>query len=147
MDIKAAIGACAFLLMLCGAARAELATLEGRFIQGGVVFGTTQPGARVTLNGRNVRVSDSGHFVFGFGRDAPSAAELIVVLPGGAPEKRALRIEKRQYKIQRIDKLPKKMVTPPPEVLERIRMDREQVKAARALDRPEPMFLGSLSIR
>lgn len=140
MTWKAFIGGCTLVLALCGAARADLAALEGRFVQGGVVFGTTQPGAKVTLNGRAVRVSDAGHFVFGFGRDAAETAQLVVVLPDGKREDRMLKVKTRDYQIQRIDGLPRKMVTPPPEVLERIRKDAEQVAAARAVDRPEPLF-------
>ena len=134
------IGVCAIVLTMSGAARAELAKLEGHFLQGGVVFGTTQAGARVTLEGREVRVSEAGRFVFGFGRDAAETARLVVVAPDGTREERALRIETRKYRVQRIDGLPSKMVTPPAEVLARIREDIEQVKAARAVDRDQPLF-------
>ena len=114
--------------------------LEGQLVQGGVVFGSSEPGARITLNERNVRVSDAGRFVFGFGRDAPSEAHLVVVLPDGTREERVLNIEARQYKIQRIEGLPPKMVTPPESVLARIRAEGEVIAAARAVDRPEPLF-------
>lgn len=139
---KTFAGACALLLLLCGAARAELAQLRGQMVQGGIIFGTTQPGAKVTLDGRDVRVSPAGLFVFGFGRDAAGEAELVVEIPGKAREARTLSIAKREYQIQRIDGLPQKMVTPPPEVLERIRKDAELVAAARAVDRPEALFAG-----
>ena len=140
VNVKTVLGALALVLALCGAARAELARLEGRFVQGGVVFGTTEPGARVTLNGRTLRVSGAGRFVFGFGRDAADKARLVVVLPDGRREERELIVGTRQYRVQRIDGLPAKMVTPPAEVLARIRADIEQVKAARAVDRAEPWF-------
>ena len=138
--VRITLGVCALVLALAGAARAELAKLEGHFVQGGVVFGTTQPGARVTLEGREVRVSDEGRFVFGFGRDAAQTARLLIVLPDGTREDRRLEIEQRQYRVQRIDGLPSKMVTPPDEVMARIREDIEQVAAARAVDRAEPLF-------
>ena len=140
MTGRVLLGVCVIVLALSTAARAELAKLDGHFVQGGVVFGTTQPGARVTLDGREVRVSEAGRFVFGFGRDAAEAARLVIVAPDGTREERALRIEKRQYRVQRIDGLPPKMVTPPAEVLAQIREDIEQVKAARAVDRAEPLF-------
>ena len=141
-NAKTLAGACALLLLLCGAARAELAQLRGQMVQGGIIFGTTQPGAKVMLDGREVRVSPAGLFVFGFGRDADGAAELVVEVPGKAREARKLSIAKREYQVQRIDGLPQKMVTPPPEVLERIRKDAELVAAARAVDRPEALFAG-----
>ena len=128
------------IFAVCSPARAAPIELEGRFVQGGVVFGESAPGARVTLNQREVRVSATGRFVFGFGRDAPDEARLTVVLPDGTREARTLRIEKRQYRIQRIEGLPPKMVTPPEEVLARIRAEAEAIAAARAADRPEPLF-------
>ncbi len=123
-----------------GLARAEAVRLEGRFVQGGVIFGHSVPGARVALNGRDVRVSPSGRFVFGFGRDAPGTAQLEIFLPDGVEDRRTLRVEKRQYKTQKIDGLPPKMVTPPEKVLARIRAENKTIAAARAVDRPEPLF-------
>ncbi len=129
------------LLASLGAApgAAELA-LEGDFVQGGLVYGRTEPGAAVTLDGRRVRVSAAGRFIFGFGRDAPAAARLEIVHPGGRLECRRLQVETRSYEIQRIDGLPPKMVTPPAEVLARIGREAALIKRARAVDRAEPLF-------
>ncbi len=121
-------------------AHGEAVRLQGQFVQGGVIFGHGVPGARVVLNGRELRVSPAGRFVFGFGRDAPETAQLEISLPDGTRDRRALRVEKRQYKTQRIDGLPPKMVTPPEKVLARIRRENKAIAAARAVDRPEPFF-------
>lgn len=128
------------LMLAASPAQAGLAKLEGHFTQGGVVFGKSVPGARVTLNGREVRVSATGNFVFGFGRDAPQEALLSIETPDGAHEQRKLKVKKRQYKTQRIDGLPRKMVSPPKAVLERIRAENKSIAAARAVDRPQPYF-------
>ena len=53
------------------------------------------------------------------------------------PTARVLEIERRRYDIQRIDGLPKKMVTPPPELLVRIREEGAKVREARAFDTAE----------
>ena len=74
--------------------RAGSVHLDGKLIQGGIVFGTTDPGAHVTLDGRTVRVAPDGRFVFGFGRDAADHATLEVVLPDGTQEERHLAIVK-----------------------------------------------------
>ena len=47
--------------------------LDGPLVQGGLLTGHTEPGARVTVDGRNLRVSDRGVFLIGFGRDASLA--------------------------------------------------------------------------
>ncbi len=131
------------IVALAGAgppSRAAELVLEGDFLQGGLIFGQAVPGAEVTLNGRWVRVTAAGRFIFGFGRDAPPNAVLEVAWPGGKVEMRHLVVAKRGYKIQRIDGLPPKMVTPPESVLARIRAENGRIAKARAVDRAEPMF-------
>lgn len=115
--------------------------LVGPLSQGNLIMGKTAPGSTVTLDGRRVRVTSGGTFIIGFARDAEPKATLVVTSSKGARETRTLAIAKRTYKIQRIDGLPPKMVTPPPETLARIKRDRAEIKAARAHDTPEPMFL------
>ena len=44
------------------------------------------------------------------------------------------KVFKRKYKIQRIDGLPPKQVTPPPEVFDRIKMDNKLIGKARAIN-------------
>ncbi len=137
------VSAVLFLLLLglaVPSARAAELVLDGDFLQGGLVFGRAAPGAEVNLEGRSVRVTEDGRFIFGFGRDAPPGAVLEVTWPDGKVERRHLAVAKREYKIQRIDGLPPKMVTPPEEVLARIRSENGRIAEARAVDRPEPMY-------
>ena len=137
----AALLALSLALALTGSAvRAGELALEGNFVQGGLIFGQAAPGARVTLDGRRVRVTEAGRFIFGFGRDAPPEAALEVAWPDGRVETRRLAVAKRDYKIQRIDGLPPKMVTPPETVLARIRAENARIAEARAVDRAEPLF-------
>ncbi|WP_456415874.1 M23 family metallopeptidase [Thiolapillus sp.] len=114
---------------LAGAAPVEL---QGQFVQGGLVFGKTMPGARVVHDGEPVLVSPQGDFLIGFNRDAPEQSELVIVLPDGNKEVRKLQVAQRNYRIQRIDGLPERKVTPRKEDQQRIKSDREAVKKARA---------------
>ncbi|MGF1608943.1 MAG: M23 family metallopeptidase [Kiloniellales bacterium] len=129
-------------LLLSAAAPALGGTLQldGNMTQGGLVIGTTEPDAKVMLDGKTVRVSERGRFVIGFGRDAAPEASLLVEHPDGSRSERRLAIAKRDYDIQRIDGLPPAMVTPPEELLARIKRENEKIWAARAVDRPEPLF-------
>jgi murein DD-endopeptidase MepM/ murein hydrolase activator NlpD len=106
--------------------------LEGELIQGGVVRGRVAPGSAVWLDGRELRVSGKGHFVFGFGRDARPRAELVVRHPEGPEDRRTLEVAVRTYRVQRIDGLPPRQVTPSAEDLARIRADAELIEAAKA---------------
>ncbi len=135
----------AFLLLALLAAPAnaaeELVTLEGDFQQGGLVLGRTIPATIVEFDGRDVRVSPDGLFVFGFGRDAPPTATLKLRYIDGSGEIRVLEVAQREYKVQRIDGLPPKMVTPPPEVLNQIKADNRKIGKVRKRDTDETWFL------
>ncbi len=43
-------------------------SLEGEFVQGGLVQGRVEFGSKVKFDGRSVRVSKEGAFLIGFGR-------------------------------------------------------------------------------
>jgi len=133
-----------FLLVLAGLAVPAMAgplELDGVLQQGGVVFGRTDPGAEVRFEGRHLRVTEEGRFVFGFGRDFAAQAQLEVRYPDGTQETRALDVAPREYQIQRIEGLPPSKVTPPEEVWERIKRESAEIAAARAQDRPFNSFL------
>jgi len=132
----------ALLLLLAGVSAAWAGSLEltGQATQGGLVFGKTDPGSRVLLGDRAVRVAADGRFVFGFGREAPARATLSVTYPDGRTERSSLAVAQRDYDVQRIDGLEGALVTPPPEVLARIREEQALVEAARSGDRDEPLF-------
>ncbi len=116
-------------------------SLEGPFVQGGLIQGRTAPGARVTLGGQPLRVSEEGVFIFGFDRDAPAEIELVAELPDGTRERRTLAVEPRRYRVQRIDGLPPRKVTPSEEDLKRIRAEVELVRNARKRDDARTDFL------
>ena len=127
-------------VLAAGPARAGTLELAGDLVQGALIRGATEPGAEVSLDGRRVRVADDGRFLLGFGRDAPASARLEVRFADGSRLERRLEIARRTYDIQHIDGVPENMVSPPEEVLARIRAEAGRVAAARAADRPERWF-------
>ena len=54
----------------------------------------------------------TGRFLLGFGRDEASGQELTVRYPDGSALTRRLEIAERDYRIERIDGLPPRQVTP-----------------------------------
>lgn len=108
--------------------------LQGQMTQGSLIRGTVAPNSQVWFNDEVIKVSKQGHFVFGFSRDDKLTHNLRWVLPNGEKHQRVLELTKRDYAIQKIEGLPPKMVTPPEEVLVRIRNDNKQVGAARKLN-------------
>ena len=115
-------------------------TLDGPLTQGGLVRGQVAPGQTVTLDGRAVATTEDGHFVIGFGREHPSRSTLRVNGPKSVFE-RTLAITAREYQTQHIKGLPRKMVTPDPDDLARIKRDQAEVQAARAVHSSRLDFL------
>ena len=117
--------------------------LTGKQIQGGMLVGRALPGSKVWQDGRKIRVSRQGDFLLGFTRDAPATSTLRIELPDGRRIDRRLQVEKREYRVQRIDGLSKSKVSPyKPEDLKRIRKDVADSKKARSRDDPRLDFMG-----
>jgi murein DD-endopeptidase MepM/ murein hydrolase activator NlpD len=114
--------------------------LPERVTQGALVTGRADAGSRIAYEGRNLRVSPQGIFVFGLGRDAGPQATLTVTTPDGRREERRLAVAPREWDIQRLEGLPGRMVTPDAEALARIRAEQERLNAARRTDTATPHF-------
>ena len=127
------------LLWALPATAAEL-RLEGDLTQGGLIKGSAPPGSAIALDRQSVRVSRNGLFVFGFGREAPEVAILAITYPDGTTETRQLSIAKRTYQTQRIDGLPRNMVTPSKQELARIRREGATIAAVRRRDTAATWF-------
>ncbi len=125
-------------LMMAGvvcSSQAELnLQLAGDAVQGGLMTGKLQPGSRVVYRNEEIRVAVDGTFLLGFGRDEEGPAVLKIICPDGQQYEETVSVAAREYDIQRIDGLPPKQVTPPPEVSARIRDDSRQVASARQRD-------------
>jgi murein DD-endopeptidase MepM/ murein hydrolase activator NlpD len=107
--------------------------LNGSLTQGALLRGKLPSGSVVWLNNKRINILLSGDFVFGFGRDAALTQKLEWQLPGHTSRKQKnLKLAKREYNIQRIEGVASKFVSPPKEVLARIRNDNVQIATARA---------------
>lgn len=113
---------------------AHAVELRGELTQGSLLRGKLPAGSQVWLNDEPLLITDDGLFVLGFGRDAELSHQLKWQSVDGKVHTKTLTLNKREYDIQRIDGLPPKMVTPPEDVLERIREDNKAVAAARLRD-------------
>jgi murein DD-endopeptidase MepM/ murein hydrolase activator NlpD len=135
------VGVALTLICMSAPARDEGITLKGPLEQGGLLEGRVEPGTRVSVDGHSIRVSPQGVFVLGFDRDAPPEADVVADFPDGTRERRVLEIEKRHYRIQRINGLPPREVTPSKKDLVRIRAEAAAVHETRERDDPRTDFL------
>ncbi|WP_395345453.1 M23 family metallopeptidase [Ningiella sp. W23] len=119
--------------------------LKGEMTQGSLIRGQLPPGSKVWLNDEAIDLSSTGAFVFGFGRDAQLEHRLSWELPSSSKDSQSLntplhqkhskilKLAKRTYDIDRIEGVAQKYVSPPEEVLARIRQDNRQIASARAV--------------
>lgn len=116
--------------------------LNGKLTQGALLRGRLPAGSAVWLNGKALNILASGDFVLGFGRDAALTQQLEWQLPGELMRnQQSLELLKREYNVQRIEGVAAKYVSPPKEVLARIRGDNVQIAAARATSSDQTAFL------
>ena len=102
---------------------------KGKFIQGSFILGKTDPGSEVFIDKKKVKVTSNGYFAFGLGRDRKN--DVVITINKEIIVK---KVFKRKYKIQRIDGLEEKKVTPPEEVYERIKRENKWIGEARAVN-------------
>ena len=118
---------------------------KGNFIQGSFILGKTDPKSKIIIDKKKIKVSKDGYFVFGLGRDRKNDVT-IKVLKNKKLEVIVKKVYKKKYRIQKIDGLPKKQVTPPKEVYERIKKDNIIIGKARSIDSKLPFFKNNFII-
>lgn len=122
---------CALAMVAALPATAWSMDLEGSLTQGGMVRGQVAPGTRVEFDGAPIKVGAGGEFVFGLGRDAPGEITIRAIEADGSEETRVLVISAQTYDIERVDGLPPRTVTVPPEEKARRARERGMVGKAR----------------
>ncbi|MDC0215486.1 M23 family metallopeptidase [Candidatus Pelagibacter sp.] len=113
--------------------KANAVEFYGKFIQGHFILGKTDPISNIKIGKKKIKVSKDGYFVFGIDRDRKYDIS-IYVSKGGDNYKIIKKVLKRNYKIQRIDGLDEKKVTPPEEVYNRIKKENNKIGEARAIN-------------
>lgn len=121
--------------------KADRLVVKGAMEQGSLGLGYAEPKAGVTVDGQKVRLSPDGVFAFGFGFDQTKPSIVIVTWSDGRIETQSYTPALRQYEIQHVDGLPQNTVTPPPEVLARIKQEAERIYLARQRDTAGGDFL------
>tara|TARA_Y100001970_G_scaffold290733_1_gene425522 strand:+ start:1371 stop:2168 length:798 start_codon:yes stop_codon:yes gene_type:complete len=106
---------------------------DGKFLQGHFIVGKTDPKSEIFIDKKKIKVSKNGFFVFGIDRDRKFDLVITKVLDN-KKEKFIKKIYKRKYKIQRIDGLDEKKVTPPEEVYARIKKENKKIGEARSIN-------------
>lgn len=129
------------LLLASATSAASVIELHGAKTAGALVIGKTAPGSNVKLNAKSLKVSKQGIVVFGFERDAQGPQTLTVELPDGTAHEQVITLQPREYKIDRVEGVPQRTVTPAPEQVARARKEAAAVWQARQTQTDDLHFL------
>ena len=127
------------LIILLTSTQLNAIEFKGKFLQGHFIVGITNPSAKIIVDKKEVKVSKDGYFVFGIDRDRKFDLTITKIIEG---EKEIItkQVLKRKYKIQRIDGLDEKKVTPPESVYKRIKEENNKIGKAREINSDLPFF-------
>lgn len=108
--------------------------IKGNHTQGGMIVGMSSDLIEsADIDGVKIPVHPNKQLiVYGYGRDAKKSSTLTVNFESGESFVKTYNIEQRTYKIDEVNGVAQKYVSPPESVLKRIRNDSTIVKAARA---------------
>ena len=121
------------LLFSFKSANACISVIRGEPIQGGLILFDSKKATKIKLDSKLVSLNQESGFVVGFHRDDQAARIVTGICQDGSPFSIELKPTRRNYKIQKIDQLPNKMVTPPENTLNRISIESKMVKEARSI--------------
>ena len=69
---------------------------KGKFFQGHFIIGQTEPGSKIIIDKKKIKVSKDGYFVFGIDRDRKFDI-LVTNISDGKKEKIIKKVFKRNY--------------------------------------------------
>ena len=122
-----------YILFLLLFNQVEAIEFNGKFIQGHFIIGKTNPNTKILIDKKKVKVTADGYFAFGIDKDRKLDV-IITENKDGKSTKIVKKILKREYRIQKIDGLPKKKVTPPEELYSRIKKENKLIVDAREIN-------------
>ena len=99
--------------------------------QGSMITGRAPIGSDVRVNGKSLKQSKSGDYVFGIARDATGTADIAVNSTCGEDRQFTVRIQKRDFPVERINGVPPKTANPKGEIAKRIEREQAMVTAVR----------------
>ncbi len=134
-----------FLIFFLFSFKVLAVEFDGKFIQGHFIIGKADPDSKIKIDKKQIKISKDGYFAFGLDRDRKYDI-VITVEKNGDKKKIIKKVQKRKYKIQRIDGLEEKKVTPPEEVYARIKKENKLIAKARNIDSDLDYFKDGLII-
>ena len=108
--------------------------LNGEITQGALIVGKENPDKSIYINKKKIKLSKNGIFVFGINYNQTGNIVIESVDKNNQINSKTYKIKKRQYKVQKIDGLHEKMVTPDEDSLEIIKKENDLIKNAQLIN-------------
>ena len=103
---------------------------KGTFEQGSLIIGKTNPSNEIYVDQIKMKVSKEGYFVFGISRDRKK--NIIISIREDNKGSQVIKsVKSRKFKVQKIDGLPKRKVSPNDEDMKRIRKEGKLIAKAK----------------
>ena len=119
----------------------EFLALKGELTQGSAIIGQIPNDSTLQVNDKAILTTESGRFFVGFGRDAELQQTFHLKMSSGKEYVDTLSLTKREYKLQKVNGVPQKTVSPNKKYLTRIRNENALVKKAREIFSTNTYFL------
>lgn len=110
----------------------EVLQLAGKLIQGGIVTGSLPLGYELIYEGQQLQTDPKGRFLLGLDRDHGDKLSLTLRSAAGKTTVHHFDVASRDYRIQRVEGIAKKIMQPSAADLKRIRAESAEVRQARA---------------
>ncbi|MBN1299852.1 MAG: M23 family metallopeptidase [Melioribacteraceae bacterium] len=120
------------LFLIAGNGFSQSVEIIGEYKQGNLLYGVGEGIEYAFLDSTDLQVFENKYFVFAFDRDDRREHLLKIKLSDGRLILKKILPEESDYKIQRINNIKQKHVTPPREELDRISKEREVSRQARS---------------
>jgi len=95
---------------------------KGTFEQGSLVIGKTAPFSQIYIDKKKVKVTKDGYFLFAISRDRKD--DVVILSKTNTQTKKIIKkVKARKFKVQKINGLPKRKVTPNEQDMKRIKKE------------------------
>lgn len=121
-----------FITLLTVLTYSQQIKLYGTLSPGNLIVGKANNAKIVMLDNKTLDIDTSGIFIFGFDRDAKVTHTLKVIFNNNKSVIKKIKLKKRKYKIQRINKMKQALVTPPKNALKKIKQESKMMRKARS---------------
>ena len=113
----------------------QFPSISGCFCEGGLIFGKVKKDDSITVDKKKIMVFENGEFVFAFGRKFKQSVAIIY----NTTEKN-FSVKKKEYKIERINDLPKNKVEPKAKEIKKIKSDKKKIGLSKQTGEKRRLF-------